>query len=201
VAPLEIEQVRANWDVLYEGLSSGKKGGVYDVVISSKKPYNFNEAFYHFSPVFLDTGLVAIFLQDAKEQSWKEMEGKRIGALGQYTFLQEKAGLLIHFYEGIPTMCDDLVERKIDACLLPNIAAIYFLKNLYVNQMKIASFVTKEGLRFISLKDKKDQKIEKIEKALSLLEKNQTIEKLKSKWGLTDLPLWDPNWKDSFEMK
>ncbi|MEI6241940.1 MAG: transporter substrate-binding domain-containing protein [Chlamydiota bacterium] len=194
---IEIEQVNANWDVLFEGLDSSKNQmSRYDVVISSKKPHNFNQAHYHFSPIFLDTGLVLVLPKEAKETSWKELVGKRIGSIGQYTFLQEKEGILVTFYEKFPEMCDDLIEGKIEACVIPNVFSIYYLRNLYVKDLKITSFVTKEGLQFISLNETKGKAKELIEKGMAILEKKHILEKLKIKWGLADPSLWEANWKD-----
>jgi polar amino acid transport system substrate-binding protein len=182
---ISISLLNTNWDSLLEGLKAQK----YQGVLTSLYPYNFNQDLYSFSEPFLLLGPVLIVPMQSSDSSLENMSEKAVGAVlgsSEVLVLEKDPTILIHTYDTIPDVLNDLVAGNIQAALLPSLTASAYVNHLYFRKLKIASKpLTEEALRLITLKGKSPQLIEKFNKAIDHMKKNGDYEKLLSKWDLS----------------
>jgi polar amino acid transport system substrate-binding protein len=181
---LSISMVSTNWDSLFQGLKTNS----YQAVLSSLYPYNFNLDDYDFSDLYLPIGPVLILPTQAKYKSLKEIKGKEVGALigsPSITILEAYPEILIKTYDTAAALINDLLVGHIEGGLLPILTAETFTQGSFTEELRIASKpLNQEGLRLITPKGKSPKLIALFNRCLKKFKKNDTYEKLLTKWQL-----------------
>lgn len=180
----QFQILTANWDNLYDTLNTGKA----NIIFGSMNPYSFHEEKYIFSPLVIATGPVVVMRTADKPRGKLDLTGKEVGVQegADTTGLQDiQKKSIVRFFENIPDGLQMLQKGDLDAIVISQVAALSYIKDLYVDSLTIASLpLTKEGLRFLALKkNKKDAEIffENIEK----IQNSGKMQTLLKKWNLS----------------
>lgn len=181
---ISFEKIKANWDTLFEFLKDKK----YDGIVSSASPTIARLKEFTFSEVIVPTAPVLIVRQDDKSVSLDGMVGKRIGMLegnNSIQLLQKYPMIQVQTYTSYAQILNDLVENKLNGALIEYVFALSYVKDLYAGELKIATEpLTNQGLRLITLKENK-RLVDSFEKGVNLLKKNNSLNALQQKWGLS----------------
>jgi polar amino acid transport system substrate-binding protein len=180
---IEFERISANWDTLYDGLKEKR----YDAILTSLPPYEFNKAKYEFSSNYLDVGPILIVPTSSSQADLSKMGGSLIGILSgdpAALLIEAHPSLIIRNFSTIPDLLDALVRGDIQGALLDRIPAVNFVKDLYSDQLKIASPpLTDKGLHLVAPKGRNNL-IHAFNKNLEGIKRNKTLSKLRQKWQL-----------------
>ncbi|MCI0382768.1 MAG: transporter substrate-binding domain-containing protein [Chlamydiae bacterium] len=183
---IKIALITMNWDNLLWGLNHGK----YEGILSSMQPYLFYEKKYQFSDLYLPTGPVLILPYDARISSLEKMKGKEVGVIRgspASLLLQTFPGIILRSYNSIPETFNDILIQTIDGAVIDLLPAQAYVRDLYHNQLKIASpSLDNQGLRLITLQCQTGALIKIFNEGLKELRKSGKYEKMVKKWGLTD---------------
>lgn len=185
ISNLQFERVTANSNLIYEEMQKGQ----YLVSISSKDRYDFNLAIYDFSQDIIKLGPVLILPTREKMKNLGEMKGKIVGAIDgdpAALSLQPYPNVIPRaVYKSVPELLSAVVLGEIDGAILDMIPAVQYVNDLFQGQLKIATKpLTSAGLRFIAMKPNKI--IDQLDRELKQLEKKKILQKLLTKWGLSE---------------
>jgi len=173
-----------NTENLLWGLDEGK----YDAILSSIRPYPFNEDRFDFSELYLKTGPVLIVAEQFAFTSLEALKNKEIAIPTGSTdalFLKKNPAILIRSYDSIPTALNAIVAGHLDGAFVDVLAAVAYCKDLYRNQLKIVTPpLTDDGLRLIALANHSPELIEGFNRGLDELMKKGIYAELAGKWGL-----------------
>ncbi len=174
----------ASWDTLFSGLQSD----VYQAVISSLPPYNFNTDLYDFSDIYLQTGPVLIVAFTSKTETLSDLQGQEVGILlgsSAANNLEKVPSIIVREYMAIPDMLLALSSGTISGVVLDLLTAESYVQDLYLGRLKILfPVLQQEGLRLISLKGKAPELISAFNETLKDLKKEGKYPELLRKWSL-----------------
>ncbi|MCB1083198.1 MAG: amino acid ABC transporter substrate-binding protein [Simkania sp.] len=178
------ETVTMAWDNLIYGL----KNDQYDAMLSSITPRTTLQKTYTFSDPFLYINPVKKKKKEMKVRSVNHLRGKEISveSLSQEALLIEKyPGVNVHYYYSIPDAFEEIVTEQIDGILIDYLQATSYIRNLYREQVKIATPPLNDmGLRLVTLNGEEKELLEAFNRGLDKLRDNGTYEKLLKKWEL-----------------
>jgi ABC-type amino acid transport substrate-binding protein len=181
---LEIEKVETSWDMLLNGLTTGK----YDVVLCSLPPYNFNQAKYDFGVNYLELGPVLIIPANANYSNLREMNGELVGVItGDPAVLvvEKFPDVIIRNYTTIQDVLNAVAKGEIEAAVIDRLPASNYVHDLYAGKLKIASAPMSEvGLHAVTLKGHSARFMKAYNHGIEQLKKKKAIESLEKKWSL-----------------
>lgn len=181
---LEFEKVQANWDSLLDGMQRGQ----YDAVLTSLPPYSFNRAKYDFSVDFLALGPVLITASNSKYTEPRQLSGELVGVLmgdPAVLLLEKYPEIIIRPFNSVPELLDAVVSTELEAAVLDRLPATSYVRDLYSDQLKIASQpLVKTGLHLVVPKGKSQVLIRAFDKSIQRFSKKDTLSKLQKKWHL-----------------
>ncbi len=182
---LYLERVNASWDNLLEGLNKD----YYDAALSPLPPYNFNEAKYDFSDLYLPTGYVLVLREDEKKTQLKKLKGREIAVQMNSEaerILDEYPDVVVRFYNNPAVALEKLDQGQLDGVVMDAIPAVSFVSDRYAGQLKIGSEVLNDaGLRLVSIKDTHKDLLERFNRGLEKLKRDGTYDKLVTKWKVS----------------
>ncbi|MEM8728017.1 MAG: transporter substrate-binding domain-containing protein [Chlamydiota bacterium] len=178
------KSVTMAWDHLIYGLKNDR----YDAMLSSVSPRIHLLETYDFSEPFLHIGPVLVAKKDLKVNGVKDLKGKEIGveSINQEALLIERyPGVNVRYYSSILDAFEAMMTDRIDGILIDYLQATGYIRNLYREQLKIATPpLNDSGLRLVTLNGDERELIEAFNRGLDKLRVNGTYEKLLEKWGL-----------------
>ena len=181
---LEFEKVQANWDSLLDGMQRGQ----YDAALTSLPPYSFNQAKYDFSIDFLALGPVLVATTNAKYTEPHQLSGELVGVLmgdPAVLLLEKYPEIIIRPFNSVPELLDAVVSGELEAAVLDRLPAMSYVRDLYADQLKIASEpLAKSGLHLIAPKGKLQPLIRAFDKSIERFSKKDKLSKLQKKWHL-----------------
>ena len=170
-----------------DNLMSGLQSGLYDAVLTSIPPHNFNLAKYDFSDNFFEIGPVLIVLKDSRFTEPNKMNGRAVGVIANdrtVLALEPYPDIVIRTYPSIPELLNSLVRGEIEGALLYRILASNYVRDLYSSQLKIVGKpLTEEGIRMIALKGRHPQIIKNFDRSLESMKKKK-LQNLLQKYQL-----------------
>lgn len=179
--------VNGQWDDLLLGLDRKR----YDAVLTSLYPYNFYQARYAFSKLFLPTGPVLVMRIDDQFPGWEKMGGKEIAVFSDsdatliQSYPQDGPGIILREYDQVPTAFTHLVEGQLDGVLLGTLLAAPYVNDLYHTNLKVVTPpLTDEGLRLVTRKNAESSVMKKFDTNLLLLREDGRYDQLLHKWTL-----------------
>lgn len=181
---LRFEKVPANWDALYEGLQQG----LYDGVLTSLPPYNYNLALYDFTPNFLSLGPILVVPTREERLHLADFKGELIGIISQdpaVLLLEKEPSLVIRTFPSIPALLEALARGEIQGALLNQLFAGQYVRDLFQGELKLVGApLTDEGLHLITLKGKGGSWVYEFERSLEQMKKKKKLNALSKKWLL-----------------
>jgi polar amino acid transport system substrate-binding protein len=175
-----------NWDDLMDGLQKDK----YKAILSSMSPYIFNMTSFDFSDIYLPLGPVLVVPVPSTIDSLDQLDGKEIAVIagsGDDLILEKSKGVIIRYYDSIPKALNDSLIGTVDGAIVDLLTATAFCRDLYQDQLKIATPpLNDEGLRLITKYKGAPQLIKKFNGGLKKMKKNGSYAKLLDKWGLQE---------------
>lgn len=182
---LYIERVNASWDNILEGLSKDD----FDAALSALPPYNFNEAKYDFSQLYLPTGYVLVIREDEKAREFKKLKGREVGVQMNSEaerILSKYPEVLIRYYENPAVALEKLDQGQLDGVVMDAIPAVSFIYDRYAEKLKLGSSVLNDaGLRMVAVKDTHRDLLDRFNSGLEKLKKDGTYDKLVKKWKVS----------------
>jgi len=174
--------VNGQWDDLLLGLDRKR----YDAVLTSLYPYNFYQARYAFSKLFLPTGPVLVMRIDDEFSGWEKMGGKEVAVFSDNdATLIQSYPIILREYDQVSTALTHLVEGRVDGVLLGTLLAVPYVNDLYRTSLKVVtSPLTDEGLRLVTRKDAGPRVMKKFDTGLLLLREDGRYDELLHKWTL-----------------
>ncbi|MFA5249832.1 MAG: transporter substrate-binding domain-containing protein [Parachlamydiales bacterium] len=176
---IRIELVKVSRSKLFPGLESG----LYEAVLSTFYPYNFNLGRYAFSKPLLFTGSVLVLAQGSPPFHLDGLSGKLVGVMKELDtnfLIQQYPKVIYKEYSSAPELLDHLEDGFLDGAILENLQAIPFVKNLFSGHLTIVGPLSDMGIRLVCLKDQRA--VLKIFK--KHLKDKKSLNGLKAKWGL-----------------
>jgi polar amino acid transport system substrate-binding protein len=181
---VSLERVNMGWDNLIMGLKEDK----YEAMFSFLPPYNFNEAKYDFSDLYLYTGPVLIVRNHSPIHSMGQMVGKMVAVSSfsdEALLIENYPEVIVQYYTSAPEALNDIFSDVIDGVLVNFIVAKGYVEDLYRDKIRIASPpLSDEGLRLVTLHGKNQELLTIFNKGLAELRKKGTYDKLLKKWNL-----------------
>jgi len=179
-------KIGVNWNDLMEGLQKDK----YEAILSSMPPYIFNETQFDFSDVYLPLGPVLVVTESSKIDSIDNLSGKEIAVISGSTsalILEKSPGVLIRYYDSIPTALNDILTQTINGALIDVLHAVSYCRDLYKGQLKIVTRpLNNEGLRLVSKHNAAPALIKGFNEGLRKMKKNGSYNTLLKKWGMQE---------------
>ncbi len=180
-------KVNVNWNDLMDGLQKEDK---YEAVLSSMPPYIFNEKMFDFSDVYLPLGPVLVVAMNSKISSINNLQGKEIAVISgasSVSILEKSPGVLIRYYDSVPTALNDILTQKIDGALIDILPAVGFCRDLYQGELKIVTPpLNDEGLRMIAKHGAATDLIKGFNEGLRKMKRDGSYDKLLTVWGLQE---------------
>lgn len=182
---IQLSIVSMSWNNLLWGLTEKK----YDAILSSMYPYVFYQKKFIFSDLYLPTGPVVVVPLSSKIHTVNDLKGKLVGVIqGSVAalLLQKYPGIIVHSFDSIPETLNALENGNIEACVLNVLPAQNYVRDLYFNEVKIATDpLNDHGLRLISLYEKNQQLVQKFNRGFQEIKKNSRYTDFLKKWGLS----------------
>ncbi|MES2200000.1 MAG: transporter substrate-binding domain-containing protein [Chlamydiota bacterium] len=173
-----------NWDSLFPGLDAN----LYQAILSSLYPYNFNLQRYDFSKLYLPTGPVLILPVSSPYHSLNEINGKQVAVLENspaVLLLENYPKISISTCGSVADIINKLQSGQVVGALLPLLTARGYTRGAFKTQFTIASPpLNDEGLRLITKKNAKPLLIKKFNKGLDNMKKDGRYESLLAEWDL-----------------
>ena len=182
---LSIELVSTSYQRLFELLDSKSVDGV----LSTLNPDLTQQDSYLFSDPYYLLGAVLVIPKDSTVKSLKDLAGKTIA-------VKRGSSVLFHLplapssivipYDSPTLTLDDLVRGNIDAVVMDQFTAHFFLSEFFRTKLKVANLpMTVEGLRLVTRNEPSGKiLIDKFNAGLKLLKENGTFDLLLDKWDL-----------------
>lgn len=181
---IPLERVNVSWDSTLEGLQKE----LYDGVLSPLPPYNFNEAQYDFSSIYLPTGYVLVIPERAKSKDLKKMKDAEIAVQKDSEaerILDQYPASVPRFYVSPAVALDKLSKGEYKGVIMNVIPAVSFVEDIYADRLKVSGDPLNDaGLRLISAKGKKEELIDHFNRGLEKIKKDGTYDKLLTKWNV-----------------
>jgi ABC-type amino acid transport substrate-binding protein len=181
---LQLVLVYMSWDNLLSGLEEKK----YDAMLSSLRPYNFNEKKYNFSKQYLLTGPVLVVPENSTIHSLDTLTGKEIAvpeASIQDSLVSTVPGVIVRTYRIVGKAISNLLDGTFDGALIDYLTAHAYCQDLYQGILRITTPpLDNEGLRLIGLQGGPPDLIQAFNEGLQELIDNGTYAKLTAKWNL-----------------
>jgi len=172
---------------LYYNLNYGLDSKKLDIVFSFEKPYNFNEAKYSFSPIIFHPGMVLVVAKSSPYTKLQDLSGHILfypEKNGAILLLQKYPDIIVKRYEVVADAIGDVVNGISDGVLVDHLVALSFMKNLYVDDLKIIGPLEEdEGLRLLTSKENSNLN-DLISQILHKMDKTELLLQLKRKWHL-----------------
>lgn len=178
-------KVTVNWDVLMEGLQKDQ----YQAILTSMPPYIFNQKLFDYSDLYLPLGPVLVVNKQSNIDALSQLEGKEIGVVSGDTnstlILEKSQGVLIRYYDTIPSALNAVSTGTIDGAMVDVLSATAYCRDLYQDTLKIATPpLNEEGLRLVTKHNANPKLIKSFNEGLERLKKNGAYAELMDKWGL-----------------
>ncbi len=177
-------KVTVNWDTLMEGLKKDE----YEAILTSMPPYIFNEKLFDFSDIYLPLGPVLVVPLKSKIDSLNDLDGKEIAAIAGSSsaeILEGSKGVLIRFYESIPSALNALASGNVDGAMIDILSAVAYCNDLYQGILKIVTPpLNDEGLRLVTKHSAAPDLIRGFNRGLQRLKKNGDYNAMLKKWDL-----------------
>jgi polar amino acid transport system substrate-binding protein len=181
---LRLVRTLASWDNLLQGLEEGK----YEGALTSMAPQVFTEDRYDFSEVYLLTGPVLIVPADSALASLDALVGKEVAVQGGSPgalLLERYPGVLIRYYDNIPTALNAVLTQEVDAAVFGVVPAEAYVRDLYKGRLKIATApLNEEGLRLMVLHNKAPGLLRAFHAGLKSMRRDGKYAELLEKWSL-----------------
>lgn len=185
---LQLALVYKSWDNLLDGLRKKQ----YEGILSSLRPYNFNEKQYQFSSLYLMTGPVLVVPINSPINNLSDLNGKEIGypeGSNQDTLITKTEGVLPRTYKSIPQVLNDILEGNLDGALINYLLAEGYCRDLYAGILRITTPpLTDEGLRLVTLEKENLQLLDSFNAGLKQALQDGTYDRIAQKWALPPLP-------------
>ncbi len=177
---IQFERLDMNFDDLIWGLEQQN----YTIIVSGLYPYVFYDKRYSFSNLILNTGGVLVTRVGDRRKSYG------VVAVGSDSGKQE---LMQHFptafpriYTSVPEGLDLLMQGRVDAAIVPAMAAQGYVQDLYARDLEIhLPPLSNVGLRFITLHSDKPVLIKKINRGMKRMRESGEYARLLKKWNLS----------------
>jgi polar amino acid transport system substrate-binding protein len=161
-----------------------------DAICSTMQPYLFYEKLYNFSHLYLMTGPVLVSPIKAPVKSLDKLGGDIIGIQrdsNMAIILEKYPRIIQRTYESIQQALIDTTKGEIDGALVDILSAEAFTRDLFQDQLKIASPpLTQEGIRLLAMKNHKPELIRIFDRGLARLKADGTYSALAKKWRLAE---------------
>ena len=179
------EKINVATENLFDGLQRKK----YQAVLATLYPYNFEEAKYDFSDIYLETGPIVVVSKNAKIQSIKEWKKELIGLKQNdpaVVFIEKRSDLIIKFYANDIDLLTALEKGDIDGAILGNVNAVRYLSDTFYGKFKILPTpLQKQGIRMIVLEGEEKNLLRSFNAMLKKMKKRKAYQKLLAKWSLS----------------
>lgn len=184
---LKIELMSTSHQMLFDKLDDGGVQGV----LSSLNPEVSSREFYEFSDPYYVFGAVLVVPKDSEVTTLEDLARKTIAVKRGSSILFNPpmaSSSYITPYDSPTLVLDQLVRDKIDAVVMDQFSAYFFLKEFYRDKLKVANLpMTLEGLRLITGKTDADKElVTKFNEGLKHIKENGTYLELLNKWDLYD---------------
>ncbi|MDX8430732.1 MAG: transporter substrate-binding domain-containing protein [Candidatus Algichlamydia australiensis] len=181
---IEFVRITMSWDNVVDGLQKG----LYEGILSGLPVNLITKDEFSFSDRIINTGSVLIVRQKEKVKSWKDMKGKSV-AVEMHTeaaqIVESHKDVLIRFFESLPEALSKVEFGHYDGVMVPNLAAIGYIEDLYKGQLKIVlGPFGNDGLRLVTLKDEEPELMYRFNRGLDKLQHESNFKKLLAKWDL-----------------
>jgi len=181
---ITFSKVNVAWDAVLSRLDEEK----YDAAISPLIPYVYNESKYDFSDVLLKTGPVLVVRQRSNISSLSDISQGFLYVQNpdeQQMIMEKYPTIVTHIFDAPSPAFEKVLTGYADAMLLESIDAVAYVKDLYLNRLRIAEGpYGRSGLRVIAKKGENESLIKAINRGLMTVQKNGTYDSLAKKWGL-----------------
>ena len=179
---IPIERINVSWDATLEGLEKG----LYDALLTPLPPYNFNEAKYDFSTMYLSTGYVLVIPKRSNKKTLKKLDDQEVAVEKDSeaeSILDRYPDVLVRFYSSPAIALDQLAKGQYQGVVMNVIPAVSFIDDRYADQLKISDGPLNDaGLRLVTVKDKRGELLELFNQGLERIKKDGTYDKLIEKW-------------------
>jgi len=175
----------------HNALQENLDRGVFDAIVTFRRPTRQLLRDYEFSDPFFLLGPVLVVLIDADVSSIKDMKNQVVGIqTGASVVYNVKSVPDIIFtpYENILFALRNLAEDQIDGVVMEALPAHEYVDSFYRGELKVVPPpLTDDGLRLMARRDpvEKDM-LDKFNKGLDELIEDGTYYELLEKWGLFD---------------
>ncbi len=185
---IEFVRITMSWDNVVDGL----KKGTYEGILSGMPINLITQDAFSFSDRILNTGPVLIVRKRMKVNSWKDLKGRAV-AVEMHTpsaqIVESHENVRIRFYESLPEALSKVEFGVYDGVMVPNLAAVSYIADLYRGHLKIAlGPFGDEGLRLVTLKDEEPMLLHLFNRGLGKMQKESSFKKLLIKWNLIPGP-------------
>ncbi len=162
-----------------------------EAICSTLHPQLFHKHLYCFSDPYLITApilVVPVELDSCSPDYWKE---KTIGiskSSDRYLTFTKYPNAFIRLYRSPQQLLTATAKGELDGCIIDLFTASDYLQNFFKKQLKIGSSpLNNEGIRLVSLKNKKHDFLKAFDKGIVQLKQNGKYEQLKKKWSIPSL--------------
>ncbi len=181
---VEFQKIPMSWDNLVDGLYRGN----YQAILSSAVPNLINSARYSFSEPILKTGVVLVVPLQEKKISLAALSNQLV-AMGrdpeEIDLMKNYPDVDFTFYTTPVKALEGVATGKFAGALIPTLTAHAYVKDLFQNELMIASDVlTPQALRLVTLKNEATPLITLFNQGLLDLQKTGAYPALLSKWAL-----------------
>lgn len=171
-----------------ESLLNGLERKSYDAVLTAKANTLAESNIYQVSSVYFLTGPVLVAPVDSKINKLDRLNGKLAGVVDQssgYFVIQKYPKIFIFTYSSPALVLEALKYNQIDAACIDYLAAIAYVKNLYVDVLKITTEpLNDDGLCLVMMQQKNTSLIDSFNQGLRRAKKRGVYQKLLEKWQL-----------------
>ncbi len=179
-------KVSVNSSDLMEGLQKGN----YEAILSSMRPYIFNQDLFDFSDVYLALGPVLVVPSRSTIHSLQDLDGKEIAVIDGSSYdqiLEKSKGVIIRYYDSMPKALNDTLLGTVDGAMIDILSAGAYCRDLYEGELKIATRpLNDEGLRLIVKHQTAEDMVKGFNAGLDQMKKDGSYAKLLDKWGLQE---------------
>jgi len=161
-----------------------------DAICSTMQPYLFYEKLYSFSSLYLMTGPVLVAPVKTPNLPLDKLKGKIIAVQRESNgaiILEKYPAIILRTYDSVQQALVDMTHGIIDGALVDVLSAEAFTKDLFQNQLKVASLpLTQEGVRILALRNHTPELIRIFDRGLAKIKASGTYSKLVKKWNLAE---------------
>jgi len=166
----------------------GLNEGLYEVVICSIPPYNFNQAKYDFTENVLSLGPVLITPANANYTDLDSMSGELVGVIAgdpSVLVVEKHPEVIIRHYTTLTEVLNAVANGEIEAAVVDRLPASNYVQDLYSGKLKIASEPMNDvGLHVVSLKGKQPRLMRAFSTSIEQMKRKKFFESLQRKWSL-----------------